>query len=132
MNKRNITLFTLITLIAFGSSLQAQEFTLEDFHNNSIRPQAKNIHRFSPDGERMLKSGFYKDSISGGDGIHWYVTEILPERDFQRGDTLFHSRWFEKDIPMGSWEFFKKHGGFFWSKATVKLFTDIVPPIWHM
>ena len=107
MNKRNITLFTLITLIAFGSTLQAQEFTLEDFHNSSIRPQAKNIHRFSPDGERMLKSGFYKDSLSGGDGIQWYVTEILPERDFQRGDTLFHSRWFEKDIPMGSWEFSK-------------------------
>lgn len=105
---KKTVLYALSCLITY--SVSSQNFSLSDFHNATVRPTAKNIHQFSPDGTQMLKMGYYEDSLSGGDELQWYITEILPKKDFKRGDTLFHSAWFKDDVPMGSYEFSENMG----------------------
>ena len=95
------------------SHITAQNVSLDDFHNGTLRPKAGPIYPFTPDGKDLLKSGKYVDNstqiqenakengVQKGISTYWYVSLINPRKNFETGDTLFHSKWFKDSIPMG-------------------------------
>ena len=95
------------------SHITAQNVSLDDFHNGTLRPKAGPIYPFTPDGKDLLKSGKYVDNstqiqenakengVQKGISTYWYVSLINPRKNFETGDTLFHSKWFKDSVPMG-------------------------------
>ena len=95
------------------SHITAQNVSLDDFHNGTLRPKAGPIYPFTPDGKYLLKSDKYVDNstqiqenakengVQKGISTYWYVSLINPRKNFETGDTLFHSKWFKDSIPMG-------------------------------
>jgi len=99
----------------------AQNVSLDDFHNGTLRPKVGTMYAFTPDGNDLLTSGLYVDSSkitpvndngnkeSGTNLIKstnnlpkfWYVALVNPRKNFETGDTLFDSKWFVDSVPKG-------------------------------
>ncbi len=93
-------------LLLFGGILMpafAQNIALSDVHAGTLRPQAGTIYPFTPDGNDLLKTGFYTDSFTVPAKKHWFIAIVNPRKNFQTEDTLFNSAWYSDSIAYGSY-----------------------------
>jgi len=89
-----------IVKLLFGGILlntHAQSITLEDFQQGTYRPRPGTMFEFTPDGKDLLKMNTYSE----GRTSYWYITTINPQKNYQTGDTLFSSSWFNDSVPLG-------------------------------